>query len=112
MRTLITPDGELPMTETIPFNSPVLFEEAFVDGLERQLSDGALGAFILVLANATFEERLWARLRERAKRAQFEPILIVGRQGERSADELRRPIASAWPVVQLSSTSPQLTSSP
>ena len=53
------------MTLTFPFASPAVFEACFLEGLERQLDDGALGAFILVLANATFEQRLWERLRGR-----------------------------------------------
>jgi len=39
--------------------------QAFVDGLERMLSEHhELGVFILVLANATYDQRIYQRLRE------------------------------------------------
>lgn len=53
------------ITPPSPFDSPAVFETCFVEGLERQLDDGSLGALILVLANATFEQRLWQRLHRR-----------------------------------------------
>lgn len=49
---------------TVPpvFSSPGALDDAFASGLERQLDDGGLGAFILALANAGFEQDLWERL--------------------------------------------------
>lgn len=46
------------------FHSTENLREAFVDGLERMLeTHHGLGVFILVLANATYDERIHARLR-------------------------------------------------
>ena len=47
------------------FGSGSALDDAFTAGLERQLEDGGLGAFILALANTSFEHELWERLRER-----------------------------------------------
>lgn len=49
------------------FSSVAALEGAFARGLERQLDDGGLGAFILALANAGFEEDLWKRLGARIR---------------------------------------------
>jgi len=47
-----------------PFHSTESLHDAFIAGLQRQLDDAGLGAFILVLANASFETALWDRLGE------------------------------------------------
>jgi hypothetical protein len=52
-----------------PFGSTEVLGDAFAAGLERQLEDGGLGAFILVVANASFEADLWERMRDRLRPA-------------------------------------------
>lgn len=71
------------------FSSEDALDDAFAAGLERQLKDGALGALILVLANASFEPPLWQRLHERITtryQAQAERLRRGLRAGE-SSDE-------------------------
>lgn len=50
---------------TLPdlFSSPERLRAAFLAGLERQLDDPGLGAFILVLANARFDPGIWPSLK-------------------------------------------------
>jgi hypothetical protein len=46
-----------------PFTSPAALEQRFADGLAAMLENQrGLGVYILVLANAAYEARLWARL--------------------------------------------------
>ena len=45
------------------FQSKQNFEVAFIDGLESMLEHDELGVFILVLANALFDYKLWKRLK-------------------------------------------------
>ncbi len=45
-----------------PFGSPDALRRAFMAGLERQLAAPDLGAFILVLANASFDATIWDAL--------------------------------------------------
>jgi hypothetical protein len=47
------------------FQSPAALHEAFVAGLERQLAESGLGAYILVLANASFDPAIWPALKNR-----------------------------------------------
>lgn len=47
------------------FSSKETLRAAFEEGLDRQLSDEGLGTYILVLANALFEESLFNRLSDR-----------------------------------------------
>ena len=47
------------------FHSADRYQEAFTQGLERLLDSDKLGAFILVLANASYDERLHQLLDER-----------------------------------------------
>lgn len=71
------------------FSSGDALDDAFAAGLERQLESGGLGAFILVLANASFELPLWQRLHERITmgyRTQAERLRQGLRAGE-SFDE-------------------------
>ena len=46
-----------------PFASHAVLRGSFEDGLERMLRHDLLGAFILVLANASFEAAMYARLK-------------------------------------------------
>ena len=45
------------------FQSKQNLENAFIDGLESMLEHDELGVFILVLANALFDDKLWKKLR-------------------------------------------------
>ena len=45
------------------FQSNTEFEQAFVNGLENMLENDELGVFILVLANAIFDEKIWQKLK-------------------------------------------------
>jgi ATP adenylyltransferase/5',5'''-P-1,P-4-tetraphosphate phosphorylase II len=45
------------------FQSPENLESAFVDGLDNMLAQDELGVFILVLANALFDDKLWKLLK-------------------------------------------------
>ena len=45
------------------FQSKTAFEQAFIDGLDAMLEHDELGVFILVLANAIFDEKLWKVLK-------------------------------------------------
>ncbi len=76
------------------FQSPEAFNHHFARGLERQISDDSLGAFVLSWANASFDERLWAAMRnaiqsrfeDHAARIGYE--LRNGISGEASPDDL------------------------
>jgi hypothetical protein len=51
------------LPSSAPFSSPASLEQDFADGLAALLdSERGLGAYILVLANAAYDPRLWARL--------------------------------------------------
>ena len=45
------------------FQSKQNLESAFIDGLESMLENDELGVFILVLANALFDDKLWKILK-------------------------------------------------
>ena len=45
------------------FQSNSNFEQAFIDGLEKMLESDELGVFILVLANAVYDEKIWQVLK-------------------------------------------------
>ena len=45
-----------------PFQSLGALEQGFIAGLERQLQNPSLGAYILVLANASFDAGIWKKL--------------------------------------------------
>ncbi|MEO1890390.1 MAG: hypothetical protein ABGX45_01720 [Candidatus Thioglobus sp.] len=45
------------------FQSKQNLETAFIDGLESMLENDGLGVFILVLANALFDDKLWKKLK-------------------------------------------------
>ncbi len=60
---------EIPRNQD-PFQSPEAFRDAFAAGLVSLLEADGLGALVLVCANATFEQALWARL-EAPLRARF-----------------------------------------
>ncbi len=47
------------------FSSPLAFRKSFEEGLVRLLDQGGLNLFILVAANASFEQSLYAHLRNR-----------------------------------------------
>ena len=47
------------------FSSPASLRSAFEEGLERLLTEESLGAFILVLANAMFDEQIFTHLKNR-----------------------------------------------
>ncbi len=49
------------------FQSSQQFQQGFIQGLHRLLEDQGLGAYILVLANATFDENLFQVLQEALK---------------------------------------------
>jgi len=77
-----------------PFQSQAALEEAFISGLERQLENPALGAYILVLANASFDAGIWPRLATGLSRrfqnlaAAITTDLRAGRQPEAPDDDL------------------------
>jgi hypothetical protein len=58
------------MSSTELFSSEEVFEKAFIEGLASLPAADELGAFILVLANATYDERIYRQL-EPALRQQF-----------------------------------------
>lgn len=77
-----------------PFDSPASLRAAFVRGLEELLRDDGLGAYILVLANASLDPRLRAALRE-PLRERFEVhagrcrrLLGQGATPDEAADDL------------------------
>jgi diadenosine tetraphosphate (Ap4A) HIT family hydrolase len=76
------------------FQSQVALERGFIAGLERQLASPSLGAFILVLANASFDARIWPLLKGRlaARFAELASDLIetlrAGRQPDAPDDDL------------------------
>jgi len=45
------------------FQSNSNFEQVFIDGLEKMLESDELGVFILVLANAVYDEKIWQVLK-------------------------------------------------
>lgn len=47
------------------FLSPYALRTAFENGLDRQLQEESLGTFILVLANAMFDESIFTKLKDR-----------------------------------------------
>ena len=53
------------MSQDDLFNSPDAFRQCFESGLGRLLDSGELNLFILVAANASFEERLYSVLKSR-----------------------------------------------
>jgi len=54
------------------FQSQTAFEQAFIDGLDAMLEHDELGVFILVLANAIFDEKLWEVLKPKlAKKSEI-----------------------------------------
>ncbi len=65
------------------FRSIDQYQEAFTTGLERLLDSDKLGAFILVLANAAYDERLHQHLEERLRQRYEEHALAL-------VEELRR----------------------
>jgi len=77
-----------------PFQSREALEQAFIAGLERQLEAPALGAYILVLANASFDAGIWPRLakglqdRFQAHARIIAAALRAGRQPEAPDDDL------------------------
>ena len=76
------------------FRSADRYQEAFTLGLERLLHSDKLGAFILVLANAGYDERLHQLLDERLHRRfeehaeQLTRELRQGRAGAHAEDDL------------------------
>ncbi|MCS5586240.1 MAG: hypothetical protein NZ702_01930 [Gammaproteobacteria bacterium] len=60
------------------FQSTQNFESAFVDGLDKMLENDEVGVFILVLANALFDDKLWKKLKpklaEKFKQLKSQPI--------------------------------------
>ncbi len=60
------------------FQSTQNFEAAFVDGLDKMLENDELGVFILVLANALFNDKLWKKLKpklaEKFEQLKSQPI--------------------------------------
>jgi hypothetical protein len=82
-----------PMPES-PFASLERLRSAFVAGLEALLADEGLGAYILVLANASFDADLMALLKDRLNRRFDEHLLrcrnqlAAGHEPEEAADDL------------------------
>ncbi len=78
-----------------PLASAQALRDQFVDGLQRLLEQPALGAYILVCANATFDEEVMARcgirLRERLRDhlSGLRDVLAQGREPEVAADDLQ-----------------------
>jgi hypothetical protein len=76
-----------------PFRSGDALDDAFAAGLGRQLANGGIGSFILVLANAGFGQPLWQRLHERLaaryqeQAARLQRGLRAGELLEESADD-------------------------
>ncbi len=69
------------MQDLIPpiFQKKQNFERAFVDGLDNMLAHDELGVFILVLANALFDDELWKtfkpKLTEKFEQLKSQPIV-------------------------------------
>lgn len=82
------------MTLPVLFESNEALEQGFVAGLERQLGSPSLGAFILVLANASFDAGIWTQLSGRLARRFTEladdvtTALRAGRQPDAPEDDL------------------------
>jgi len=77
-----------------PFDSPQQLQAAFVDGLRQMLDAPGLGATILVLANASFDAAIFARLREplrqrfEADAARIRAAFGDGHEVDEAADDL------------------------
>lgn len=65
------------------FSSPDSLRTAFEKGLERQLEEESLGTFILVLANAMFDEEIFVLLKDRLQ-YQFKSL------NQRQSNKLRQ----------------------
>lgn len=96
--------GDLPG----PFQSRAALEQAFVAGLERQLEAPSLGAYILVLANASFDAGIWPRLGPRLAvrfetlAAEISASLRAGRQPDAPDDDLMvflKLMAMGFPAI-------------
>ncbi len=72
------------------FKSPTAFHEAFVAGLERQLTEPGLGTHILVLANTSFDPAIWPALKERLAQ-RFAELSTEVSTGLRSGCKLSYP---------------------
>jgi len=76
------------------FTDESRFRQTFVRGLETLLDQNQLGSFILVLANAVYDERLWARLRPAITlrfhqlAGQVKQALAEGRALEQAPDDV------------------------
>ena len=76
------------------FSSPDSLRTAFMDGLEHQLQEESLGTFILVLANAIFDEHIFLQLKDRLQdkfetlSQQYSNKLRLGRQINDAPDDI------------------------
>ena len=77
-----------------PFDSPQQLQTAFVDGLQQMLDAPGLGAFILVLANASFDAAIFKRLQEplrqrfEAHAARIRAAFANGHEVDEAPDDL------------------------
>jgi len=77
-----------------PFESPQQLQAAFVDGLQQMLDAPGLGAYILVLANASFDAAIFSRLREPLRQgfdrhaARIREAFADGQEVDDAADDL------------------------
>ncbi len=72
------------------FASEGAFRDAFIAGLDRQLTEPGLGTFILVLANASFDVDIWSQLRGRLE-LRFEALSAEVADALRSGCKLNYP---------------------
>jgi diadenosine tetraphosphate (Ap4A) HIT family hydrolase len=69
------------------FDSRDRFRSVFEAGLERMLDTGSLNLFILVCANASFDDRLFDRLRDRLQ-AEYDALLSGFQQAFRDGGQV------------------------
>lgn len=95
----------------MPFGSGESLHNAFVSGLDGMLRHDGLGVFILVCANASFDERIWspleAKLRQRYERhaSQYRQLLQDGSPPPDAEDD----VAVFLKMLELGFDSLQLT---
>lgn len=76
------------------FASPDSLRTAFEEGLQRQLKNGSLGTFILVLANAMFDEKIYLLLKDQLQEKfeelsqQYSDKLRLGKHFDDAPDDL------------------------
>ncbi len=76
------------------FDNEERFRQGFTRGLEKLLLDEQLGSFVLVLANAIYDEQLWIQLKSTIRKRftelalQVRHVLGAGRRLEHAPDDV------------------------